>query len=86
MRRRAATTVLAGLILTACGTGTGTGTAGTAGNTRTSNVQTSAAPTSTAETSVPAALRFSADVVGGGQIDFRSYAGKAVALWFWAPT
>ena len=34
----------------------------------------------------PAALQFSAPLVGGGTIDFRQFAGQAVALWFWAPT
>jgi hypothetical protein len=31
-------------------------------------------------------LQFSADLVGGGQVDFRGYAGRTLALWFWAPT
>jgi hypothetical protein len=34
----------------------------------------------------PAALQFSAPLVGGGAIDFSQFAGQAVALWFWAPT
>ena len=34
----------------------------------------------------PAALQFAAPMVGGGSIDFTQYAGRTVALWFWAPT
>ncbi len=34
---------------------------------------------------VPAALEFSAPLVGGGDFDARSYAGRPLALWFWAP-
>jgi thiol-disulfide isomerase/thioredoxin len=33
---------------------------------------------------VPAALAFSAPVVGGGQFDGASLAGKPAVLWFWA--
>lgn len=32
------------------------------------------------------ALQFSAPLVGGGELDFRQFAGTTVALWFWAPT
>ncbi len=39
-----------------------------------------------ADVTAPEALQFSAASVGGGQIDFTSFAGTAVALWFWAPT
>jgi hypothetical protein len=45
---------------------------------------TSAAPTSTV--AAPSSLQFSADLVGGGKVDFRDYAGTTLALWFWAPT
>lgn len=34
----------------------------------------------------PEALQFAAPLVGGGTIDFTQFAGKTVALWFWAPT
>jgi hypothetical protein len=34
---------------------------------------------------VPAALDFTAPLVGGGQIEMGSLAGKPVVLWFWAP-
>jgi hypothetical protein len=31
-------------------------------------------------------LRFTAPIVGGGELDGTSLAGKPVAFWFWAPT
>ena len=34
----------------------------------------------------PAALQFTAPLVGGGTLNLASYAGTTVALWFWAPT
>lgn len=36
--------------------------------------------------SVPAALDFSAPLVGGGSFDGATMAGRPVAFWFWAPT
>ena len=43
---------------------------------------TTAPPAATA----PEALQFTAPLVGGGTIDFTQFAGRTVALWFWAPT
>lgn len=37
-------------------------------------------------TEAAGALQFSAPLVGGGELDFRQFAGTTVALWFWAPT
>lgn len=34
---------------------------------------------------VPAALQFTAPLVGGGEIELGEYAGRPVLLWFWAP-
>jgi hypothetical protein len=42
------------------------------------------APTSAVQ--VPEALQFIAPLVGGGTFDGAEYAGRTVALWFWAPT
>ncbi len=46
-------------------------------------------PASDLETSadvvVPAALDFTAPLLGGGQFDGASAAGKPLVLWFWAP-
>jgi hypothetical protein len=33
----------------------------------------------------PDALRFSAPLVGGGDIELTTLAGRPVLLWFWAP-
>jgi hypothetical protein len=35
---------------------------------------------------VPEALQFTAPLVGGGQFDGATYAGKPTVFWFWAPT
>ncbi len=34
----------------------------------------------------PEVLRFSAPIVGGGQFDASTLAGRPAAFWFWAPT
>lgn len=34
---------------------------------------------------VPAALDFSAPLLGGGEIEMGQFAGRPVLLWFWAP-
>ncbi|MBT5275722.1 MAG: hypothetical protein HOJ85_15875 [Ilumatobacter sp.] len=34
----------------------------------------------------PAALQFSAPLVGGGELDATTLAGKPTVFWFWAPT
>ncbi len=39
----------------------------------------------TANAAVPAALQFSAPLVGGGDLEAASLAGRPVLLWFWAP-
>ena len=38
------------------------------------------------DTAVPEALRFTAPLVGGGEFDGATAAGRPVAFWFWAPT
>ena len=38
-----------------------------------------------ASAAVPAALDFSAPLVGGGDIELGELAGRPVLLWFWAP-
>ncbi len=35
---------------------------------------------------VPAALQFSANLVGGAEFDAATLAGKPTVFWFWAPT
>jgi hypothetical protein len=34
---------------------------------------------------VPEALQFSSALVGGGELDLATLAGRPVLLWFWAP-
>jgi len=34
----------------------------------------------------PAALQFTAPLVGGGELDAAALAGKPTIFWFWAPT
>jgi hypothetical protein len=34
----------------------------------------------------PAALQFTAPLVGGGELDAATLAGKPTLFWFWAPT
>ncbi len=47
---------------------------------------TPSTPTDSASaTEVPAALDFSAPLVGGGEIEMGEFAGRPVLLWFWAP-
>ena len=40
----------------------------------------------TQQEAVARTLAFSAPVVGGGELNARSLAGRPVAFWFWAPT
>lgn len=35
---------------------------------------------------VPPVLEVTANLVGGGTIDLAAYAGRPLAVWFWAPT
>ena len=44
------------------------------------------APSATPSAVVPASLQFSAPLVGGGDIDAATLAGKPTVFWFWAPT
>ena len=43
------------------------------------------AASATVGAAAPTALAFSAPTVGGGTLDMGTYAGKTVAIWFWAP-
>jgi hypothetical protein len=52
------------------------------GQSQTAPTTTTAAPTA----DVPESLQFSAPILGGGRLDGSSLAGRAVMLWFWAPT
>jgi hypothetical protein len=69
--RRAVVAVVAAIGLNACG-----------------GSDDAAPPSSLATQSsdVPAALRFTAPLLGGGELDGAALADRAVMLWFWAPT
>ena len=43
-------------------------------------------PAPTEPVVVPAALQFTAPLVGGGTFDGAAVAGKPTVFWFWAPT
>ena len=47
---------------------------------------TTAEPAPTEPVVVPAALQFTAPLVGGGTFDGAAVAGKPTVFWFWAPT
>lgn len=76
MTRRLAA-LLAVAVLAGCGGGLGGGSS-TDPSTATQDAEPGAA--------VPEVLRFSAPVVGGGQFDASTLAGRPTAFWFWAPT
>ena len=48
--------------------------------------ESEAPPASSDAVAAPAALQFSAPLVGGGEIDATRLAGKPTVFWFWAPT
>jgi peroxiredoxin len=70
----------------ACATGDASPSGAPTGTTGNSNsaVSSKSPPASGQPTAVPATLAFSAPIVGGGQFDGASLAGKPAVLWFWA--
>ena len=90
--RRILTTLLAGAVLAVSGCagppreqagGPEAGDRPPAASAPTPSGAASGAP-SAGPGSVPAALRFTAPLVGGGQFDGASLAGRPAVLWFWA--
>ena len=69
--------VLAVAVLGGC-SGASDGGSSTDASTAAQGVETGAA--------VAEVLRFSAPIVGGGELDGSTLAGRPVAFWFWAPT
>ena len=65
--------VLASVSMVGCGT---TGSASSA----------PAVTGSSVDAGAPKLLQFAAPLVGGGEFDGTSVAGRPVAFWFWAPT
>ena len=83
------------LLITACSGGsTNDGTAVTAEPTTDVPVAEPAAaepaagdtPPADDVVAAPAALQFTAPLVGGGELDAATLAGKPTLFWFWAPT
>ena len=71
----------AALVLSACGSSTGTETSAAP-----AEAAASGTVSATASPDVPEILRFSAPLLGGGTYDGAAAAGKVTAYWFWAPT
>ena len=93
--KRFVTALAAGaFLLAACGTSSDGSVAETAPATEAAPAPASAPVTAaTTDTAVeggavaaPSALQFSAPLVGGGELDATSLAGKPTVFWFWAPT
>ena len=83
---RRATPILAAMFLVACGgTTSETVTRSTAAADPAPVTTAGTAPAAGAVGAVPAALQFSAPLVGGGEVEFGPSAGRPVLLWFWAP-
>lgn len=85
MIRRLALPIVAASLLVACGgddaPDAATGPAPTAAPATVTDGDSSDAPAGNA----PAALQFTAPLVGGGQIDMSELGEQPVLLWFWAP-
>jgi hypothetical protein len=85
------------LLLAACGSSSDSSSANTAPAIETVatpetepaapvDAATDAVPADVDAIAVPGALQFSAPLVGGGELDASSLAGKPTVFWFWAPT
>ena len=94
MKRLTLPLIAVGMLASCGGADTATTSQGTASTTAaTSPAATSSAATSSlagespesAPGNVPEALGFTAPLVGGGEIELTTLAGRPVLLWFWAP-
>ncbi len=87
--RSLVTLVAASLVVAACGSSAGTDQSEPARTSTSSSAPASgptSAPTSAPEApAVPAALDFTLPGVTGPSVRGADYAGKSLALWFWAP-
>jgi hypothetical protein len=90
--RHLAPVLAVGLVLGACGSGSSDdATVPPATTAPTTSAPADAARTESdsgsavAPADVPDALQFSAPLVGGGDIELTTLAGRPVLLWFWAP-
>ena len=80
--RPVAGTLVAGLLAVSCGGGSGDTTT----SPDTNSGATTAAPATPQVADAPEILQFTSALVGGGQLDASTLAGKPTAFWFWAPT
>ncbi|NNE12571.1 MAG: hypothetical protein HKN41_10065 [Ilumatobacter sp.] len=88
IRRATIVAVAASIALAACGGSDPDPVASPATAAPTSPATSAASDAPTSESSgavVPAALDFSAPLLGGGSIELGALAGRPVLLWFWAP-
>jgi hypothetical protein len=72
--------VVLGTALQACGDDRG------ATDRSDASVQSADTVAATGTGTAPESLQFTAPMVDGSTLDFRTLAGTTVALWFWAPT
>lgn len=73
-------------LLAACGSSASDSVAPVASSAATSAPSAAPAPSDSGlPTNVPAALQFAAPLIGGGDIELTTLAGRPVLLWFWAP-
>lgn len=77
--------VAAAVVLAGCGGGGREAGAPPAGEPAPVTSGVPAAEAAPGTPAVPAALQFSAAGVNGSQVEGADYAGRDVALWFWAP-
>lgn len=89
--RRLAPVLAAAVLVTACGSGSDEA-ASTTSTTTPQTAPSSPAPGGDGSGVVtadpldaPEALQFSSPLVGGGDIELTTLAGRPVLLWFWAP-
>ena len=86
--RRLAPLLTAGLVLAACGSGSDEPEAVTSTTAPEASASSTVAPdggSAVVPADAPEALQFSSPLVGGGDIELTTLAGRPVLLWFWAP-
>ena len=85
IRWAAVVLVTVAVVTSACGGDDLTRTTATTTATVTSTTPTTTPGATGIAEQAPEALRFTASLVGGGEVDLAGYAGRPVLLWFWAP-
>lgn len=88
--RRLAPLLAVGIVLAACGSGSVDETTSEATVPATASGETAPrteanSGSAMAPADAPAALQFAAPLIGGGDIELTTLAGRPVLLWFWAP-